>query len=458
MRLDPATGWCHGVRHCPSPNFNERPAGEISLLVIHNISLPPGQFGTGKVQEFFQNRLDVTEHPYFAGIADLRVSAHFLIERDGAVTQFVSCLDRAWHAGVSSFQGRETCNDFSLGIELEGTDDQPFSDAQYHSLISLSRQLRRAFSDITPQRICGHSDIAPGPGIRLGTLSCRLGEGGRTMSFLVLLLAVWIEKFSALRQRVQRDGWWLGELARLESSPRMAGHPWWLLIVMVLLPVALLGLLLLVLEPIAYGLLALPVHLLVVIYALGRGDLLGELGPFRDAWRREDLQAAAHVAERDLGICAENGEQLLERVQGHLLWQAFQSFFAVIFWYFLLGPVAALSYRLLALAAEHGKNPALVERAGQLRHAFDWLPVRLLAASFALVGNFVAVGRVMLHELLNWHIGAAQLVEKVGLVAAEIPPPEVGPEGINSLDRIWELLLRAAVLWYAGFALWTVLA
>lgn len=162
MRLDPATGWCHGVRHCSSPNFNERPAGEISLLVIHNISLPPGQFGTGKVQDFFQNRLDVTEHPYFAGIADLRVSAHFLIERDGAVTQFVSCLDRAWHAGVSSFQGRETCNDFSLGIELEGTDDQPYSDAQYHSLISLSRQLRRAFSDITPQRICGHSDIAPG--------------------------------------------------------------------------------------------------------------------------------------------------------------------------------------------------------------------------------------------------------------------------------------------------------
>lgn len=168
MRLDPATGWCHGVRHCPSPNFNERPAGEISLLVIHNISLPPGQFGTGKVQEFFQNRLDVTEHPYFAGIADLRVSAHFLIERDGAVTQFVSCLDRAWHAGVSSFQGRETCNDFSLGIELEGTDDQPFSDAQYHSLISLSRQLRRAFSDITPQRICGHSDIAPGRKTDLG--------------------------------------------------------------------------------------------------------------------------------------------------------------------------------------------------------------------------------------------------------------------------------------------------
>jgi AmpE protein len=238
----------------------------------------------------------------------------------------------------------------------------------------------------------------------------------------------------------------------------MTNRPWLILVVLVLLPVALLGLLLVVLEPVAYGLLALPVHLLVVIYSLGRGDLLAGLGPFRDAWRREDLQAAAHVAKRDLNICADSGEQLLERVEGHLLWQAYQSFFAVIFWYFLLGPVAALSYRLLALAEEHGQNPAVVERAAQLRHAFDWVPVRLLAASFALVGNFVAVGRVMLHELLNWNISAAQLIEKVGLVAGEIPAPMVGPDGINSLDRIWELLLRAAVLWYAGFALWTVLS
>ena len=278
------------------------------------------------------------------------------------------------------------------------------------------------------------------------------------MSFLVLLLAVWIEKFSALRHRVQRDGGWVRELHKLEASPRMANRPWLILVVLVLLPVALLGLLLVVLEPVAYGLLALPVHLLVVIYSLGRGDLLAGLGPFRDAWRREDLQAAAHVAKRDLDICADSGEQLLERVEGHLLWQAYQSFFAVIFWYFLLGPVAALSYRLLALAEEHGQNPAVVERAAQLRHAFDWVPVRLLAASFALVGNFVAVGRVMLHELLNWNISAAQLIEKVGLVAGEIPAPVVGPDGINSLDRIWELLLRAAVLWYAGFALWTVLS
>ncbi|MBV4474627.1 regulatory signaling modulator protein AmpE [Pseudomonas botevensis] len=277
------------------------------------------------------------------------------------------------------------------------------------------------------------------------------------MSFLVLLLALWIEKFSALRHRVQRDGGWIRELHKLENSQRLKQQPWLVLVILVLLPVALLGLLLLVLEPVAYGLLALPVHLLVVIYSLGRGDLLGGLGPFRDAWRREDLQAAAHVAKRDLDICADSGEQLLERVQAHLLWQAYQSFFAVIFWYFLLGPVAALSYRLLALAEEHARNPAVVERAGQLRHAFDWVPVRLLAASLALVGNFVAVSRVMLHELLNWNISAGQLINKVGLAAGEIPPPVVGPDGIYTLDCLWELLLRAAVLWYAGFALWTVL-
>lgn len=277
------------------------------------------------------------------------------------------------------------------------------------------------------------------------------------MSFLVLLLALWIEKFSALRHRVQRDGGWIRELNKLETSTRLAKRPWLVLTILVLFPVALLALLLLVLEPVAYGLLALPVHLLVVIYSLGRGDLLGGLGPFRDAWRREDLQAAAHVAKRDLDICADSGEQLLESVQGHLLWQAYQSFFAVIFWYFVLGPVAALAYRLLALAQEHGQNPALVERAAQLRHAFDWLPVRLLAASLALVGNFVAVSRVMLHELLNWNISAAQLINRVGLAAGEIPPPVVGPDGINTLDCLWELLLRAAVLWYAGFALWTVL-
>ncbi|SER50053.1 1,6-anhydro-N-acetylmuramyl-L-alanine amidase AmpD [Halopseudomonas bauzanensis] len=163
MQIDTASGWLRGIRHCPSAHFNARPEGaDISLLVIHNISLPPGQFGTGCVQQFFSGTLDRQAHPYFAEIAELRVSAHFLIERDGAVTQFVSCWDRAWHAGQSCFGGRENCNDFSLGIELEGTDDEPFAEAQYASLIALTRVLQQAFPRITRTRITGHEHIAPG--------------------------------------------------------------------------------------------------------------------------------------------------------------------------------------------------------------------------------------------------------------------------------------------------------
>jgi AmpE protein len=277
------------------------------------------------------------------------------------------------------------------------------------------------------------------------------------MSFLVLLLAILVEKFSALRQRVQRDGMWLAELTRLESRPKTAAHPWLILALTVLLPVLLLALVLVVLGSVANGWLALPVHLLVLIYSLGRGDLIVALGPFRDACRRGDEEAAAIVAERDMGVVATDSEALLKGVQGYLLWQGYQSFFAVIFWYFVLGPVAALAYRLLALAAEHGRAPGVAANAAQLRHAFDFIPVRLLAASFALVGNFVAVSRVMLLELLNWEISAAQLIANVGRVAGEVPAPVVGVEGVNSLDVLWELLLRAAIVWYAGFALWTLL-
>ncbi|MEE4706533.1 regulatory signaling modulator protein AmpE [Pseudomonas alliivorans] len=277
------------------------------------------------------------------------------------------------------------------------------------------------------------------------------------MSFLVLLLAVLVEKFSALRQRVQRDGPFLKQMARLEAGPRTASRPWLILALLVLLPVVALQLVLTVVGSVAYGWLALPIHLLVLIYSLGRGDLIAALGPFRDACRRGDAQAAVHVAERDMGVQADDSQQLLQGVQSYMLWQAHQSFFAVIFWYFLLGPVAALAYRLLALAAEHGTTPALVERAAQLRHAFDWVPVRLLAASFALVGNFVAVSRLMLHELLNWNIGAAQLITRIGCAASEVPSPVLGAEGVSSLDMLWELLIRAAIVWYAGFALWTLL-
>ncbi|MBF0255852.1 MAG: 1,6-anhydro-N-acetylmuramyl-L-alanine amidase AmpD [Gammaproteobacteria bacterium] len=145
-----------------SPNWDERPPGtEISLLVIHNISLPPGEFGGPWIDRLFSNCLDPAAHPYFAGIAGLRVSAHLLIRRDGQLLQYVPFAKRAWHAGQSQFQGRSGCNDFSIGIELEGVDDLAYSDAQYHSLVAITRELQRQYPAITAERICGHSDIAP---------------------------------------------------------------------------------------------------------------------------------------------------------------------------------------------------------------------------------------------------------------------------------------------------------
>jgi AmpD protein len=130
--------------------------------VIHNISLPPGQFDTQAVERFFCNQLDCSEHPYYQEIEGLQVSAHLLIERTGRVVQFVPFNKRAWHAGLSSFAGRERCNDFSIGIELEGTDDQPFTDEQYLQLTKITQQLVSVYPSITPDRITGHSDIASG--------------------------------------------------------------------------------------------------------------------------------------------------------------------------------------------------------------------------------------------------------------------------------------------------------
>jgi len=158
-----SSGRFPGVRWCPSPNFGPRPDGSsISLLVVHNISLPPEQFGGPYIENFFCNCLDTTAHPYFETIAELKVSAHALIRRDGSVIQFVSCLDRAWHAGRSSFMGRQECNDYSIGIELEGADEVPYTEEQYRALARLARLVITAWPEVTPDRIAGHSDIAPG--------------------------------------------------------------------------------------------------------------------------------------------------------------------------------------------------------------------------------------------------------------------------------------------------------
>lgn len=157
MRID-TQGLLAGGEYIPSPNCDDRPAGAIELLVIHGISLPPDEFGGDGVQRLFTNTLDANAHPYYQTLAGLKVSAHFFVRRDGRVLQFVPCSKRAWHAGASCWQGMERCNDFSLGIELEGSDTVPFADEQYAALIRLTLALRDAY----PIRgIAGHSDIAP---------------------------------------------------------------------------------------------------------------------------------------------------------------------------------------------------------------------------------------------------------------------------------------------------------
>jgi AmpD protein len=151
------------ARSIPSPNQSARDAdSEIDLLVIHNISLPPGKFGGCHIDDLFCNKLATELHPFFVEIADLKVSAHLMIDREGALTQYVPFNRKAWHAGKSCFAGRENCNDFSIGIELEGTDYESFTDAQYASLIDITKALMQEYPKITEDRIVGHSDIAPG--------------------------------------------------------------------------------------------------------------------------------------------------------------------------------------------------------------------------------------------------------------------------------------------------------
>jgi AmpD protein len=162
-QADLATGLMRGARYLASPHCDERPAGSVvDLLVIHGVSLPPGEFGGPWIEKLFLGTLPMDAHPYFASIAALKVAAHLFIRRDGGLLQFVPLHKRAWHAGTSSFQGRDACNDFSIGVELEGADDIAYEPAQYTRLAAVTSHLMRAYPGITSSRIVGHSDVAPG--------------------------------------------------------------------------------------------------------------------------------------------------------------------------------------------------------------------------------------------------------------------------------------------------------
>jgi AmpD protein len=163
LQVDLQSGLMRSARHVLSPNCDARPAGvEADLIVVHGISLPPGEFGGPWIERFFTNSLPLDMHPYFAEIGDLKVSSHLLVARDGGLTQFVSFADRAWHAGQSCYNGRSACNDFSIGVELEGADTIPYEAAQYDTLAALVAALCDAYPRLSPARVVGHSDISPG--------------------------------------------------------------------------------------------------------------------------------------------------------------------------------------------------------------------------------------------------------------------------------------------------------
>ena len=161
--VDPVTGLLLGTRQVLSPHFDVRPQGQApELIIVHGISLPPGEYGGPWIDRLFCGNLPAAAHPFFTGIEGLRVSAHALVRRDGSVSQYVPFHARAWHAGVSEWRGRSACNDFSIGIELEGSDAEPYESAQYHALAGLVAALIRAYPSLSADRLVGHSDVAPG--------------------------------------------------------------------------------------------------------------------------------------------------------------------------------------------------------------------------------------------------------------------------------------------------------
>ena len=272
------------------------------------------------------------------------------------------------------------------------------------------------------------------------------------MSLLVLLLVLLAERYTTLRQRIQQDGWWFDLLRRCEQPQA----PWQTLMWTVVVPMVVVGLVLRQLESL-FGWLTLPLEVVVVIYSLGRGNPKAELGAFCEAWYREDEEAAGYLARRELGIDANNSGELFEQVQMRLIWQGYQGFFAVTFWYVLLGPLLALAYRLLALTERYAESPLVVELAGQLRHALDWLPARILALSFALVGNFTAFMRAVVPQLFHWRVLTSYLLLQTAIIALEPQHSLRGEQGVARLDNLWSLLFRAGLLWYIGLAVWTLL-
>lgn len=275
------------------------------------------------------------------------------------------------------------------------------------------------------------------------------------MNFLALLLVAVVEYFSSWRKAVQKDGLWLGLYRRLATDAG-SGPKNWLRLIILVMPALVLGWVLDWVEGWLFGLVGLLIHMLVLLYSFGRGGIKPHLESFRNACSQNDQESAYLIARQNLGVDAEDPKDLALGVQKAMLWQAFDGFFAVAFWYVLLGPQLALAYRLLALASEQTEPSALRNLALRWRHVLDWLPARALALSFGLVGNFAAFSKVFVKMLFDPGIKSADLLLRVGRAATDDDVPTLDFRGNAYLDELWRLVVRAGVLWCALLALWVV--
>lgn len=279
------------------------------------------------------------------------------------------------------------------------------------------------------------------------------------MSFLVLLILIAVEKLSNGRRRIQKDSFWLHQLQQCENQTSQASSPNYAIFKLTILPVIIIGIIIFLLHNVFHGIFLFFIDIAIMLYALGRGDLLQRFGSFRDAWRRDDQEGLKIAAERDLGLTdieSENPNQLLHQAQSKLLWHSYEGFFAVIFWYMLLGPIIPLFYRLIALVDDLTVDEQLRAKASSIRYYLDWLPSRILIYSFCLVGHFTTCFDVLIKELFNKKLSAKELINKAGIAAIQTQEVNDEEEQISSLDILWNLLLRSAILWYVIYALFII--
>ena len=270
------------------------------------------------------------------------------------------------------------------------------------------------------------------------------------MSFIVLLILIAIEKLSRGRHYLQKDSFYLQKLHSYDqqTTPNATSA----FLKLTLLPTLIIAIMLFLLHNIFHGLLLFFIDIAIMLYALGRGDVLQRFGSFRDAWRRNDEDGLKIASIRDLSLSEkeiENPKELLFQAQNKLLWQSYEGFFAVIFWYMLLGPLIPLFYRLTSIIEETSNNHSLKKTASNVRYYLDWLPSRCLIYSFCVVGQFTQCFDVLIKDLFNKKMPAQELIHKAGIAAID----NYDEQEISSLDILWSLLIRSAILWYALYAI-----